>query len=113
MDKVKIKDKEYPIVIGRAALRMFALEHELGDVGMQEIRSMLLDVTMNQADYLNWCGFKAGCSAEGVEFPYSFEEFQEILTKHPHLVDEIDRISENQQPAPVEGNEKETAREKN
>jgi len=103
MDTVTIKGKDYPFVSGRGALRLYARKKGLSDIGNKEFVEVLGELSMDDADLLNWCCFKAGCGARGIEFPYDYDEFQEVLTELPHLVDEIDALADQQTPPAGKG----------
>lgn len=100
MDKptITIEGEEYPMLLGRAAMRMFARKNDMGDVGNQELVDLLGKISINEADHLNWCCLKCGCAAEDKEFPYTFEEFQELLDENPELLNQLDEIADEQSP---------------
>lgn len=104
MDTVNINGTDYPFVSGRGALRLYARKKGLSDIGNKEFVEVLGELSMDDADLLNWCCFKAGCGAKGIDFPYDYEAFQELLNDMPHLVDEIDALADEQ--APPAGKEK-------
>lgn len=95
---VTIEGEEYPMILGRPALRMFARQEDMEDVGNQELVDLLGKISIRQADKLNWCCLKCGAAAEDKEFPYSFEEFQELLDKDPALIEQMDEIAAEQSP---------------
>ena len=96
---VEIEGNEYPFVMGRGALNAFALKHNYMDVKTSEIQDVLMDLTLSQQIELNWFCFRVACGGKDMEFPYDLDEFKEVIQEKPHLLDVIDDISQQQQPA--------------
>jgi hypothetical protein len=96
---IEIEGEEYPFVLGRGALNAYALKHGHMDVKTKEIDKVLMDMTLADQLELNYLCFKVACGAKDIEFPYSLDEFHDVVQENPHLLDEIDNISEAQQPA--------------
>lgn len=101
--KIEIDGTKYPFLMGRSALRAFARKKGWSEIKTRDINDMILDMDFNDQDMFHWFCFKSGCSEQGDKFPYSFKEFQQLLDDHPHLVDKIDSVAEEQKPDAPEG----------
>lgn len=101
---IKIEGKEYPFNMGRGALRSYCRKKGLEETKMKDINEILVEMDMNDQDLMNWYSFKVASSSEDMEFPYTFEEFQELLDDKPYLLDQIDEVSQEQMPDAEAGN---------
>ncbi len=96
---ITIDGEEYPYLMGRGAIRLYCRKKGVADVGMQDLGTVLKEQTTEDNDLLNYFCLKAGCSSEGTKFPYTIEEFIDLLDQNPHLVDVMDRIAVEQSPS--------------
>ena len=95
---VTIQGEEYPVLFGRPAIRMYARKKGISDVGNKKLVDLLEQASMDDADLLNWCMLKCGAALKDIEFGWSFEEFQELLTDDPRLLVQLDNIALEQSP---------------
>lgn len=101
---VEIEGKEYPFLMGRGALRLYCRKKGLSETKLKDINDIFLEMDLNDQDMMHWFCFKVACSSDGDKFPYSFEQFQEVLDENPYLADKIDQLAEEQRPDVPEGN---------
>lgn len=97
--KITLEGKKYPFVLGRGALTSYAMKHDLMKIKTKNIESAILDMSLADQIELNYYCFTTACGVEGKEFPYSLEEFKDLIAEKPYLLDRMDNISESQQPA--------------
>lgn len=102
---VNIEGEEYPFLLGRGALRLYARKKGFMETKTKDLDSMIMDATMDDQDMISWFAFKVACSATGKKFKYDFEEFQKVLDENPHVIDAIDDLQAEQTPD-IEGTEK-------
>lgn len=73
MKKVVINGTEYPFRTTMGAMLRFKREHgiDLGELEQTDVEGLLKFM---------WCCIKSACSADGVEFNLSFDEFADCIT---------------------------------
>lgn len=73
MTKIQIKGTEYPCRVTMGA--MLRYKRESG-----EDVSKLKDDNLEGLVLFLWCCVKSACNADGVDFPYGFDEFADALS---------------------------------
>ncbi len=96
--KVHIQGTEYPFLYGRVATRMYARKKQLSNVDGKSLLSVLMGLSTDDEDLLNWCCFKVGCSAEEIEFPFTEEDFQKACDEDPKILIEIEKAIQASMP---------------
>jgi len=101
--EIELNGVGYPYLNGMGALRKFARDKRTDVVKSGDLLLMLASLTLDEQDYLAYCCLFCGCKVSKVDFPFTFEDFQEYLIDNPHVYDLIQQANDEQLPASKEG----------